>query len=63
MNMSKSQSALLSLLGHNLFGAPLTLEENVDFSEVFSEARAQAVVLCAFQNYKTLPLDEKTRAR
>ena len=62
MNISKSQSALLSLLGHNLFGAPLNLEENIDFSEVFCEGRAQAVVLCAFQNYKNLPIDEKTRA-
>ena len=62
LNISKSQSALLSLLSSNLFGAPLNIEDDVDFSEVLAEGKAQAVTLCAFQNYKNLPLDEKTRA-
>lgn len=59
INISKSQSALLSLLSHNLFGAPLSLESDIDWTEVYAEARAQAVVMAAFKNYRELGLQEE----
>ena len=60
--LPKSQKTLLSLVGHGLFSTPLTLDQDVDWKEVFSEGMMQAVALLAFQNYKELPLDEETAA-
>ena len=58
--LSKSQKTLLSLVGKNLFSAPCTLDPNIDWQQVLSESVMQTVVLTVFQNYKELPLDEKT---
>lgn len=58
----KVQNTVLSLLGHNLFSAPLTLDPDVDWAEVLRESKMQAVLLVAFKNHKELPLDQNLRA-
>ena len=62
-NISSEQKTLLSLLGHGLFSAPLTIEPDVDWVGVAREARAQAVFSVAFNNYKSLPLSDELSAR
>ncbi len=62
-NISVEQKMLLSLIGHNLFSAPLTLEPNVDWTQVAHEARLQAVFSVAFCDYKQLPLSEELAAK
>lgn len=58
MIFTRAQQVLLALIAENLFGQPFTSVPDIDWTEVYTESRAQAVTLLAFQNYKEIPLDE-----
>lgn len=61
-DFGKTQNTVLSLLGHNLFDAPLTIDPEVVWAEVARESKMQAVLLLAFKNHQELPLDQNLRA-
>ena len=60
LSITSAQRALFSLVGHNLFGTPLEIPEDVDWKEVIKESIAQSLPLIAFKNYRELPIDEGT---
>jgi len=62
VHFEKVQKTLLSLLGHNLFSAPIVADHDTDWLGVLKESRMQSVFLLAFQNHKELSLDAETRA-
>ena len=55
-NISAEQKMLLSLLGHNLFSAPLRSDIEVDWEKLADESKAQAVFAVAFNKCAELPL-------
>ena len=55
------QKTLLSLLGHTLFSLPFSPDPDTDWSAVFRESRMQSVVICAFHDYKELPIGDEER--
>lgn len=59
MTYTRAQETLFALIAENLFGQPFLPLPDVDWAEVYAESRAQAVTLLAFQNYKSLPLEEE----
>ena len=59
--INEVQRTLLSLLGSNLFSVPFTPDPDTDWQAVFKESCMQSVVICAFNNHNSLPLDPETR--
>lgn len=59
VNISAEQKTLLSLLGHTLFSAPISIESGVDWVQLVREAKMQAVFSLAFNSYTQLPLDDE----
>ncbi len=60
INITKEQSVLFNLVGHNLFSMPLNFDSVIDWGAVINESIAQSVSLLAFKDFRELPLDEKT---
>ena len=57
-NFTPEQKTLVSLLGHNLFGAPLEIAPDTDWEKVAKESAAQTVFSVAFNNYRELPISD-----
>ena len=47
-NLTKTESALLSLISNALFETPIKLDNDIDWTELEKEAYAQAVFTLAF---------------
>ncbi|MBR7116798.1 MAG: nucleotidyltransferase family protein [Clostridia bacterium] len=62
INISEEQSAMLNLIGHNLFGMPVDVPSEIDWSEVLKESISQSMPLIAFQNIDELPIGVATTA-
>ena len=62
-NISVEQRIILGLLGKNLFGADFDLPNDVDWTAVAKESRAQTVFSVVFYNYKELNLPEELIGR
>lgn len=58
-NFTPEQKTLVSLLGHNLFGAPLEIAPDTDWEKVAKESAAQTVFSVAFNNYRELPISDE----
>ena len=63
VNATKAQRTLFSLVGHELFGAPLEIDEDVDWVEVVNESIAQSLPLLALKNYRELPMDKEVASK
>ena len=54
--IGETEKNLLSLLGHSLFSAPLSLSEGISWEAVWRESTVQSVSAIAFEGYRALPL-------
>ena len=59
IEITKAQKALFSLVGHNLFSAPLNIPDDVDWRELADESVAQSVTQLALKDFRDFPLDEE----
>lgn len=62
VNLTQAQKTLFQLIGQELFSAPIEICNDVNWYTVVQESMIHGVILLAFKNHNTLPLDKETVA-